>query len=132
MVDVGIVTLENSNEWLRRKRDRDAGMFWFDDDVFANTENTREVEEAARVTLWVDAARGRHQLSPDVFPLEEVMSFDFVGEVVVNGFSLWLKGREVFWQRLGGSQKGVTIPQDGTLTIDMRFISVELSPFTLS
>ncbi len=119
------------NEWLRRKADRDGVLFAFErGDVAGMT--LQELKKAMYVTLWVDDARGRHQLSTGALPLEEVINIHFAGEAVVGGFSVWLGEREVFRQRLG-FPSGFVIPREGgSLEIDMSNVEMELIPPLLS
>ena len=120
------------NEWLRRKADRDGVFFAFErgDDVAGMT--LQELKKEMYVTLWVDDARGRHQLSTGALPFEEVIKTHFAGEAVVGGFSVWLGDREVCRQRLG-FYPGIVFPREGgSLEIDMSNVDMELIPPLLS
>lgn len=109
-----------TNEWLKDR--------WYGE--FDSPEmDMKTFRKSTTVTLWVEDVGGRHSLSPDVFPLEEVMSFDFVGGRMVGGLSFWRNGQEIFWQRF---DKGIAISIDENLEIDTKDISLEIISSFLS
>ena len=119
------------NQWLKRRAEKDRGQqLWHDKDFRSPTTDIRELQKAMTVTLWVDAPDGRHQLPFDALPFEEVISFHFVEEVVVSGFSIWLGGKELVWQRLGFDN--VKIPKGGSLDILTKSLHMQLLPLALS
>jgi hypothetical protein len=119
------------NEWLRRRAEKDRGQsLWWDKTWTSEPVDIKELQKAMSVTLWVDAVDGRHQLPFDALPFEGVISFSFVEEAVVSGFSIWLHGQELVWQRLGF--QGLKIPKGGRLDILTKSLHMELLPLALS
>jgi len=123
------------NEWLRRRAENTKRVFsqylWYDKSVISKTADVRELQKGMRVTIWVNAAHGRHHII-GALPFEEVINHHFADDTMVNGFSIWLDDREILWQRLGWFRTGVTIPSGGSLEINMKSLNMELMPFTLS
>ena len=103
---------------------------WWAEDWFHTTADIKELQKAMTVTLWVDAPDGRHQLSLDALPFEEVITFQFVEEAVVSGFSVWLHGREIMWQRLWF--QGMRLQNGDKVDILTKLLCMELLPLVLS
>jgi hypothetical protein len=119
------------NEWLRRRMEKDrCRQSWYDKNWVTTAADIKELQNAMTVSLWVDAADGRHQLPFDALPFEGVITFSFVEEAVVSGYSIWLGGKEIFWQRFEEGEYRVA--RHDSINILSDGLNMELTPLALS
>lgn len=114
--------MKYSNEWLVRREQKNVSGMPF-------TLWSKGMESRMRIGLWVDGVYGRHQLTFDDFPFEEVITIHFVEKVVVSGFSILLDGKELYNERFS---MDYDLHEGASLSIDMKPLKMMTLPLILS